>query len=217
MTMRLDYALYGIAIILFIMTGGIFVSVSEQTGGIIYGSLTAILGVISLGCAYFLKPVYQKKSTSQPQVTPTKTTIPEPEKQPTIAAETPKAEDMIEVIKPTEVAPKVETPLPKTSTMEHSIVIQPPQTIQMTKPETAKSPTEPETASNLEECAVDTAANGLAQIKCISAKRAEQLNANGIKTVEDLAKASSSELAAKLQVSEKIVKMWIGSAKKLVK
>jgi predicted flap endonuclease-1-like 5' DNA nuclease len=215
MTMRLDYALYGVAIILFIITAGILFSVSEQNGRIIYGSLTAVLGIISIGCGYFLKPV--AKSTAQPQVAPTKPTIPEPEQKSTVATETPKAEAMIEEAKSTESAPKIEPPIAETSTMEHSIVIQAPQTIQMTKPEPAKMAPEPEIANATEECTVDAAANGLAQIKCISAKRAEQLKANGINSVEELAKASSSELAAKLQVSEKIVKMWIGSAKKLAK
>jgi predicted flap endonuclease-1-like 5' DNA nuclease len=212
MTMRLDYALYGVAIILFIITAGILVS--EIDGSIIYGSLTAILGIISIGCGYFLKPI-AKKSISQPQAVPAESTIPEPE--PKVVTQTPKAEAMIEEAKSTESSLKVETPIAETSNMEHSIVVQAPQTIQMTKPETATLPTEPETANPPEECTVDAAANGLAQIKCISAKRAEQLNANGIKSVEDLSKASSSELAAKLQVSEKIVKMWIGSAKKLAK
>ncbi len=216
MTMRLDYALYGVAIILFIITAGIIASISQQNGSIIYGSLTAILGIISIGCGYFLKPPV-KKMTSEPPVQPTQPTISEPQPQPTVATEAPKAEAIIEEPKSTEAAPKVETPIAETSNMEHSIVVQPPQTIQMTTPEPAKMTLEPETENKTEECTVDTAAHGLAQIKCISAKRAEQLNANGINTVEDLAKASSSELATKLQVSEKIVKMWIGSAKKLAK
>ncbi len=86
----------------------------------------------------------------------------------------------------------------------------------MTAPEPPPMTPEAE-ATPAEECTVDAVASGLAQIKCISSKRAEQLNGIGIKSVEDLANASSSDLAAKLQVSEKIVKMWIGSARKLVK
>jgi predicted flap endonuclease-1-like 5' DNA nuclease len=209
MTMRLDYALYGVAIILFIITAGIFISVSEENGRVVYSSLTAILGIISIGCGYFLKPVPQKM-TPQPQITQPTPVTPEPEQKTPVATETPKSETIVAEQKPTEVIPKVETPIAETTNMEHSIAVQTPQATQMMTPE-------PEKAIPPEECTVDTGANGLAQIKCISAKRAEQLNANGINTIEDLAKASSSELAAKLQVSEKIVKMWIGSAKKLVK
>jgi predicted flap endonuclease-1-like 5' DNA nuclease len=209
MTMRLDYALYGVAVILFIITAGIIVSISQQNGSIIYGSLTGILGIISIGCGYFLKPV-PKKMAPEPQITQTTPIAPEPEQKTPVATEAPKSETLVAEQKPTEVIPKVETPIAETTNMEHSIAVQTPQATQMMTPE-------PEKVVPPEECAVDTGATGLAQIKCISAKRAEQLNANGINTVEDLAKASSSELAAKLQVSEKIVKMWIGSAKKLVK
>jgi predicted flap endonuclease-1-like 5' DNA nuclease len=207
MTMRLDYALYGVAAILFIITAGIFISVSEENGRVIYSSLTVILGIISIGCGYFLKSV-PKKITPQPQITQTTPTTPEPEQKTPVATETPKSETTEQ--KPTEVIPKVETPIAETTNIQHTIVVQTPQATQMMTPE-------PEKPIPPEECTVDTGAKGLAQIKCISSKRAEQLNANGINTVEDLAKASSSELAAKLQVSEKIVKMWIGSAKKIVK
>jgi predicted flap endonuclease-1-like 5' DNA nuclease len=55
------------------------------------------------------------------------------------------------------------------------------------------------------------------QIRGISDKRAAQLKEHGITTYEQLANASADELAAKLGVSPKIVKMWIGSAKKLTK
>ncbi len=57
----------------------------------------------------------------------------------------------------------------------------------------------------------------LTQIRGISKARADQLRASGIETLKALAEASPEVLAAKLQVSPKIVKMWIGSAKKLVK
>ena len=39
----------------------------------------------------------------------------------------------------------------------------------------------------------------------------------GVNSVEDLAKASPEDLAAKLEVSPRIVKMWVGTAKKMVK
>jgi predicted flap endonuclease-1-like 5' DNA nuclease len=53
------------------------------------------------------------------------------------------------------------------------------------------------------------------QIRGISQNRAEQLKSLGINTMDNLANASALDLAEKLGVSPKIVKMWIGSAKKL--
>ena len=62
-----------------------------------------------------------------------------------------------------------------------------------------------------------TGHNAFSQIRGINQNRASQLQANGINTLADLAKASSEDLAEKLSISPKIVKMWIGSAKKLLK
>ena len=57
----------------------------------------------------------------------------------------------------------------------------------------------------------------LTQVKGIGEKRATQLKALGINSVEDLAKASAEDIAKKLQISSKITKKWIASAKELVK
>ncbi|MEM3699600.1 MAG: helix-hairpin-helix domain-containing protein [Candidatus Bathyarchaeia archaeon] len=57
----------------------------------------------------------------------------------------------------------------------------------------------------------------LTQVKGIKEKRAGQLKALGINSVEDLAKASSEDLAAKLKISPKIVERWIEDAQKLLK
>jgi len=56
----------------------------------------------------------------------------------------------------------------------------------------------------------------LTEVKGIGAKRAEQLKALGILSVEDLARASAKDLASKLKVSPKITEKWIKNAKKLV-
>ncbi|MDI6690742.1 MAG: helix-hairpin-helix domain-containing protein [Candidatus Bathyarchaeota archaeon] len=55
----------------------------------------------------------------------------------------------------------------------------------------------------------------LTQVKGIKEKRAGQLKAVGINSVEDLAKASAEDLAAKLKISPKIIERWIEEAKKL--
>jgi predicted flap endonuclease-1-like 5' DNA nuclease len=57
----------------------------------------------------------------------------------------------------------------------------------------------------------------ITQVKGIGEKRAAQLKAFGINSVNDLSKASAKAIAKKLKVSPKIVNKWINSAKKLVK
>jgi predicted flap endonuclease-1-like 5' DNA nuclease len=59
--------------------------------------------------------------------------------------------------------------------------------------------------------------NELMVVKGISAKRAAELNALGIKTVDQLATASADDLAKQLALSPKITRMWIGTARKLKK
>jgi predicted flap endonuclease-1-like 5' DNA nuclease len=56
----------------------------------------------------------------------------------------------------------------------------------------------------------------LTQVKGIKEKRAGQLKALGINSVEDLARASAEDLAAKLKISPKIVGRWIEDARKLL-
>lgn len=61
------------------------------------------------------------------------------------------------------------------------------------------------------------AASGVAltRVKGIGEKRAAQLHAIGINTVEELAEASVEEVAAKLKVYPKIVAKWVAAAKEL--
>jgi predicted flap endonuclease-1-like 5' DNA nuclease len=56
----------------------------------------------------------------------------------------------------------------------------------------------------------------LLEVKGIGMKRAEQLRALGINTVEDLAKALANDLGSKLKVSPKITGKWIENAKGIV-
>jgi predicted flap endonuclease-1-like 5' DNA nuclease len=58
-------------------------------------------------------------------------------------------------------------------------------------------------------------AGELTGIKGIKEKRAAQLKAIGINSVEDLAKASDTDLATKLNISPKITGKWIEDAKKV--
>jgi len=58
---------------------------------------------------------------------------------------------------------------------------------------------------------------GLLEVKGIKEKRAQQLNAIGIKTVEDLSKASAEDLAAKLKIAPYFTGKWIENAKEILK
>jgi predicted flap endonuclease-1-like 5' DNA nuclease len=55
----------------------------------------------------------------------------------------------------------------------------------------------------------------LTKVKGIGEKRAQQLKALGISSVEDLAKVSAADIAEKLKISPKITGRWIENAKTL--
>ena len=57
----------------------------------------------------------------------------------------------------------------------------------------------------------------LTQVKGVGEKRALQLKALGINSVDDLSNASAKMIAEKLKISPKIVSKWIDNAKELVK
>jgi predicted flap endonuclease-1-like 5' DNA nuclease len=95
---------------------------------------------------------------------------------------------------------------PKTEAQACQPAVQIPQT---TVPQT-------QLATTMETPAM-TEALELTQVKGIGEKRATQLKALGINSVEDLAKVSAEDIAKKLQISLKITKKWIASAKALVK
>lgn len=96
-----------------------------------------------------------------------------------------------------------------------------PKTIKTTNIE-APTPTTPATTVQavqeemVSQKTVPSKAWELTEVKGIGAKRAEQLKALGITSVEDLAKASAEDLAAKLKISQKIVSKWVEEAKGLI-
>ena len=49
MNMRLDYALYGVAIILFALTAITYLYVQDADGRLLYVAATAIVGILSVG------------------------------------------------------------------------------------------------------------------------------------------------------------------------
>jgi len=106
------------------------------------------------------------------------------------------------------------------------IVETPPSTPAQTTATTALTPpastvTEPAVMETKEETIeVTTEAaptvSGLTEVKGIGEKRKQQLNALGINSIDDLAKASANELAKKLEISPKITGKWIENAKTLL-
>ncbi|HVP16843.1 MAG TPA: helix-hairpin-helix domain-containing protein [candidate division Zixibacteria bacterium] len=62
---------------------------------------------------------------------------------------------------------------------------------------------------------VPSPVGGLTDVKGIGEKRAAQLRALGITSVEDLAKASAKDLAARLNISPKITDKWIQNAREI--
>jgi predicted flap endonuclease-1-like 5' DNA nuclease len=89
-----------------------------------------------------------------------------------------------------------------------------------------EEPKEEKTAAPMKAAQVEKAAKvaapaapvmALTQVKGIGEKRATQLKALGINSVDNLSKASAKTVAKKLKISPKIVGNWIANAKELVK
>jgi len=168
--MRSDYALYAVAVILFILTGVVAVYATTQQLWIV---TTAVIGLVFIGLGYWQRPHIEAaiQSTSQ---------------------------------KPTQImTPPVSviTPPP------------PPPTPMKTEEEVKEVTGKLDAASSVE---VKPPSVGLLDVKGIKEKRAQQLKAIGINTVEDLAKASPEELASKLKIAPYFTGQWIENAKKIV-
>lgn len=157
--MRSDYALYVLAIILFILSGvmaGYGYQAQETQLWIV---TTAVLGFVFIGLGYWQRP---KPTTTEPTA---------------------------------------------------SIMTQPPPPSSTTRP-TVPKVEEEEKKPTVE---IEPSAIGLTRVKGIGEKRAQQLMALGINSIEDLAKATEKDLARKLKISAKITGKWIGNAKEIVK
>jgi predicted flap endonuclease-1-like 5' DNA nuclease len=95
---------------------------------------------------------------------------------------------------------------------------QPATTVEAPKEEKPEAPIEKATMQKAPKVATPAATTmGLTQVKGIGEKRATQLKALGINSVDELSKASAKAIAKKLKISPKIVDKWISSAKELVK
>ncbi|MGD6934643.1 MAG: helix-hairpin-helix domain-containing protein [Candidatus Bathyarchaeia archaeon] len=193
--MRSDVTLYVVAAFFFALTVTSAVIFQEAERSLWIVS-TAVLGILSVGLGYYQRP--KTKSSIQKMQTPTVEPAPtESIVQPaTVEAETP-----IEQATVTEATPLITTPVIETTVETIAPVIETPAPPEESPAKTAQN----ETASTPEAA--------LTNVKGIGEKRASQLNALGIKTVEELANASVEELAKSLKVSPKIVAKWVEAAK----
>jgi predicted flap endonuclease-1-like 5' DNA nuclease len=95
---------------------------------------------------------------------------------------------------------------------------QPVATMETPKEETTEVPMEKPVVKEAPTVATPaTVTMELTQVKGIGEKRAKQLKALGINSVDELASTSAKTLAKKLKVSPKIVDKWVESAKELIK
>lgn len=168
--MRLDYVLYAIAVIFFVITlSAVAFSVDQQQVWIVS---TVVVGLAFIGAGY----TQRRKPAAAP--TPTTTIAPEQplsppqqQEQPLVVTTVPSEPAVTEPIKIEEAKPIVEQPQLPTSE--------------------------------------------LTKVKGIGEKRAAQLKALGVNTIEDLRKASPNDLASRLNISTKITGKWIENAKEV--
>jgi predicted flap endonuclease-1-like 5' DNA nuclease len=220
--MRSDYILYSLAIVFFVVTAVSLFVVSEEGSRNLYAVSTAVAGLALASAGFLLKPkktatTFQAPpATPEPAVAQKQAPAPQPAPQPTVLEA------------PSPIVPKIEAPIVEMHEVETPLaqpapapVISMGTAVTPAMPVSSSAETEPQVsappATEAPANLAPSTPSELTQIRGISAKRAEQMKANGVSSIKDLAGASSADLAVKLQVSEKIVKMWIGSAKKLAK
>ena len=159
--MRLDYVLYIVAIICFIITGGVAYAATQQQLWIV---IPAVVGLAFIGIGYTQRP--REETVTQMAVAP--------------------------------------PPPPLTITRTEATNVK--QEIKVEEKKIEPSPV----------IAITRATHELLEVKGIKDKRALQLKAVGINTVEDLAKASPTDLATKLKIASYFTGKWIENAKQIV-
>ena len=166
--MRLDYVLYVVAIMCFIVTGAVAAYATTQAQDQNLWIVTAtVVGLAFIGVGYTQRP----REGTQTQIA---------------------------------VSPPPPPPIPQT-----------PKAVEVkieNKVEEIKA--EPQPAPVIE---VKPPSVGLLDVKGIKDKRAQQLKTVGINSVEDLAKASAEDLAAKLKIAPYFTGKWIENAKEILK
>lgn len=109
----------------------------------------------------------------------------------------------------------VPTSMMNTSTS--SLATAPPHPAPMQETEAVVEPIrEPAPESVIEPGAIAPSPGDITQVKGVKTKRAEQLKALGVNSLQDLANASAEDLGKRLDISPKITAKWIEHAKQLV-
>ncbi len=188
MHMRLDYIMYAIAGVFFIIT--IIAAVStfmEITYRNLWVVSTVVIGLLSIGFGYFQRPraIVQTSQSSAP---------------------------VLETVAPQTIQPSTETivAVEKSPVIATTIAVESPAMESPIQPLTTA-----ETTSNLP--AKPVKRSQIKRLKGIGKKRAEQLNSLGINSFKELANASAEDVAKSLQISPKIVNRWISEAKERTK
>ena len=187
--MRLDYVLYVVAALLFIITAVSSILLVENVRSLSVVT-TVVLGIMFVGLGYYMRP------KAAPQVCQPAVPIPQattPQTQPAATVEPVPAENTQAIMEAPATPLMTEAPTP---------IMEVPVTNEM--PMAVEAPAPASTAADL------------TRVKGIGEKRATQLKALGINSIDDLAKASAKEVAAQLQISPKFVQKWIAGAKELV-
>lgn len=203
--MRLDYGLYIVAALLFTITvfSAVLIVEIERSLWVV---TTAALGILALGLGYYQRPraIVSTQLPPPPVTEPTAVKMIPQEMQ----AETfyVPVEEKVEVK-----VDKIEAPAETTPIIEAPPVIEAP-----IQPPIIEAPqiTQPPASQASEAVPVESP---LIKIKGIGEKRANQLNALGINTIDELAKASAQDIAKSLKTSPKIVDKWVAGAKDLIK
>lgn len=207
--MRLDYGLYIVAALLFTITvfSAVLIVEIERSLWVV---TTAALGILALGLGYYQRPraIVSTQLPPPPVTEPTAVKMIPQEMQ----AETfyVPVEEKVEVK-----VDEIEAPAETTPIIEAPPVIEAP-----IQPPIIEAPqiTQPPASQASEAVPVETVVESpLIKIKGIGEKRANQLNALGINTIDELAKASAQDIAKSLKTSPKIVDKWVAGAKDLIK
>jgi predicted flap endonuclease-1-like 5' DNA nuclease len=210
--MRLDYAYYGLAAVSFAATAAIYLTSPPQSASL-YSLITGIVGFAAIGCGFLWRPknsqptVIIQESTTATVSTKEAAVQSQPESAQTATIKALKVEVQPA---PLEASTTIDIQNPVVTsqgeTRQLSTVVAPEPVVEA--PATEGPPSPVATAASPSE---------LTQIRGINEKRATKMKTIGIETIDALAAASAEDLAAKLELSTKIVKMWIGSAKKMKK
>jgi predicted flap endonuclease-1-like 5' DNA nuclease len=202
--MRLDYTLYALAVVFFAITivSAVSLTGTDQTIWIVTSGL---LGILSLSLGFIQRPK-STTQTNQPSPTPA-TATPAPQPTETATVEAQKEEEK----SPPPTVPATETPAIETLVASIPVVQEPVAT--EVQPPMPEQPANPVASQEANEPSIEHA---LTEVSGIGEKRASQLKALGINSVDDLAKASIEDLAKSLKTSPKIVAKWVASAKQLL-